>query len=414
MRAIIQGKGKPLTLTPTINTRKSRKLKIGIVATEPSGDSLGAELMSALTRQFETPVEFYGVGGDAMAVQGLDSLFSLEKLAVIGPAAFLAAIPRGYVLAKKLVKHLVSNEIQVLIIIDSPEFTHPVARWLRKKNKQLPIFDLVAPSVWAWRPWRARKMKKYIDEVLAVLPFEPRVFTELDGPKCTFVGHPAIDRAKQNTMSGAEFREKFVILPEQPVLVVLPGSRRGEIARHMPIFAETLKNFMTSVGEVRIVLPVIPHMKQEIINQLQHLDLNLLLVEKEEDKWGAFRAATLALASSGTVTLELTATKTPMVVAYKLDRIASLLKSIVRVHSVVLPNLINGGNEVPEYIDKSCTAAALYSALIELYENEEKRIKQRTYLHEAAIKVGSTDQYLTADRAARVIASRIRQPTPPN
>jgi lipid-A-disaccharide synthase len=363
--------------------------------------------MHALQQQSKTPVKFYGVGGEAMAAAGLNTLFAIEELAVIGPAAFIAAIPRGYRLAKKLVDYLSKQDLDALIVIDSPEFNHPVARWLRSGNRTLPIFDLVAPTVWAWRPWRARKMKSYISEVLAILPFEPQVFAELDGPPCTFVGHPAMDRAKHFSMTGRAFRKKYLIPEDKSLLVMLPGSRRSEIKRHMAIFNQAINQFEDSVGEVCIVMPIIPHMMREVSSQLQKLQLNVLQIENEAEKWGAFRAADLALSASGTVTLELAATHTPMVVAYRLDTIASLFKWLVNVHSVVLPNLIMDENIVPEFIDGSCTPGALSAALIELFQSEKTRHRQSDFLKRAVKKAGSTEQLKTADHAARTILRRL-------
>lgn len=401
-------------LSPSPQSQKPVALKIGISATEPSGDILGAELISALRQQSDVSIEFYGIGGSLMQSAGLKSLFDIEALAVIGPAAIIAAMPKGYRLAKKLVEHLVAADIDALIIIDSPEFNQPVARWLRGRNSELPIFNLVAPTVWAWRSWRARKMKPYINEVLAVLPFEPRVFSELGGPPCTFVGHPAIDRARRNTMSAEEFRQKYSICGDQPMLLFLPGSRRGEILRHMAIFAEAVKGFSGAVGGVQIVMPIIPHMKAEVSSQLQGLQLDVLLIEEEGDKWGAFRAADLALAASGTVSLELTATQTPMVVAYRLDVIASfinrfpsLFRWLIDIPSVVLPNLIMRDNVVAEFLDRDCNPEALSSALVELYQSDEIREKQREFLSRAAIKVGSEDRCETAQRAARIIIKHL-------
>jgi len=370
--------------------------------------------MVALRQCADTPFEFYGVGGNSMQAAGLISLFDIEELAVFGPAAVIGAIPRGYRLAKKLVAILEVENIDALIIIDSPEFNHPVARWLRAGNSRLPIFNLVAPTVWAWRSWRARKMKPYINEVLAVLPFEPRVFADLGGPACTFVGHPAVDRAKRNTMTAAEFKQKYNISSDQTLLLMLPGSRRGEVERHMEIFAEAVKRFSDVVDGVQIVMPVIPHMKTEVSLQLQNLQIDVLQIEDEGDKWGAFRAADLGLAASGTVTLELTATQTPMVVAYRVDAIASFIgrhrnwfKWLVDVPSMVLPNLIMGENVVPEFFDRDCHPEALSSALIEIHRSEAIREKQREFLSEAAIEVGCDDPYETAERAAEAIHKRL-------
>ncbi len=370
--------------------------------------------MVELREQTGMSFEFYGVGGNSMQAAGLKSLFDIEELAVIGPAAIIGAIPRGYWLAKKLVSYLVVENIDALIIIDSPEFNHPVARWLQAGNSGLPIFNLVAPTVWAWRPWRARKMKPYINEVLAVLPFEPQAFAELDGPACTFVGHPAVDRAKRNTMTAEVFRQKHNIPSDQTMLLLLPGSRRGEIVRHMEIFAEAVKGFTDVVDNAQIVMPIIPHMKTEVSLQLQKLQIDVLQIEDEGDKWGAFRAADLALTASGTVTLELTATHTPMIVAYRVDAMASFIgrhrnwfKWLVNVPSMVLPNLIVGENVVPEFFDRDCTPKALSSALIEIHQSTAAREKQREFLRQAAIEVGCTNVHETAERAAAAILKRL-------
>jgi len=370
--------------------------------------------MVALRQCADISFEFYGVGGNSMQAAGLNSLFDIEELAVIGPAAIIRAIPRGYRLAKELVSYLVAEKIDTLIIIDSPEFNHPVARWLRADNAGLPIFNLGAPTVWAWRSWRARKMKPYVSEVLAVLPFEPRVFAELGGPVCTFVGHPAVDRARRNAMTAPAFRKKYKISSDKTILLMLPGSRRGEIVRHMEIFAKAVKRFSDVVGDVQIVMPVIPHMKAEVSLQLQNLQIDVLQIEDEGDKWGAFRAANLALAASGTVTLELTATHTPMIVAYRVDAIASfivrfpyLFKWLIDFPSMVLPNLIMGENIVPEFFDRQCDPQALSSALIEIHQSEAIREKQREFLVQAAIEVGCNDTDETAERAAEVILKRL-------
>jgi len=343
-----------------------------------------------------------------MQSAGLTSLFDIKQLSVMGAVDFVAAIPRGYRLAKRLVKYLIDEDIDAMIVIDSPEFNHPVARWLRGKIYRLPIIDLVAPTVWAWRPWRARKMKPYIDEVLAVLPFEPDVFQELDGPVCTFVGHPAFDRAKRNSMTRREFRKLHDIPDDQSVLVLLPGSRKSEINRHMAIFSETVMRLSKVVNDLKIVMPIIPHMKKELSFHLQNLPLEVLQIEDEGEKWGAFRSADLALAVSGTVTLELTASLTPMVVAYRLDRVARLLRWLVNAPSFVLPNLILQKNIVPEFIHKDCTPETLTTALIELYQSDVIRNKQQNFLKKVTLQMESTARLETAERAANAIISRLK------
>src|SRR5580700_9398853 len=211
--------------------------KIVLIATEESGDRLGAHLMKVLRQRLGGAVQFEGVGGQAMAREGLKSQFPIEELSVIGFSAVVRQIPKLLRLIRNTVDAVVGAKPDILVIIDSPDFTHRVARRVRSRDSSIPIVDYVSPSVWAWRPGRARAMRAYVDHVLALLPFEPEEYDRLHGPPCSYVGHPLTEQLgslRPNLEEQARRNEK------PPVLLVLPGSRSSEIRHHLAIFGDAL------------------------------------------------------------------------------------------------------------------------------------------------------------------------------
>ena len=232
--------------------------RVFIVATEASGDNLGAGLMAELRRRLGERVAFSGLGGRAMAAQGLASLFPIDELSIIG----VVAIARDALSLLRRIREtadaVVAQNPDVLVIVDGPEFTHRVARRVRKAAPHIPIVDYVSPTVWAWRPGRARAMRGYIDHVMAVLPFEPEALRRLGGPPTTYVGHPLIEQIGRLRPDAAEEARRAA---SPPLLVVLPGSRRGELRRLMPVFGETLDLVSRRCGPLEIVVPTLPHLR---------------------------------------------------------------------------------------------------------------------------------------------------------
>src|SRR5882757_6250872 len=204
--------------------------RIFLIATEESGDRLGANLMKVLRQRLGDGVRFEGIGGRAMAREGLESLFPIEELSIIGLAAVVRDLPKILGLIKETAIAVTEAAPDVLVIIDSPDFTHRVAKRVRAKDSRIPIVNYVSPSVWAWRPGRARAMLKYVDHVLALLPFEPEAYRRLHGPPCSYVGHPLIEQIGSLRPGIDEQRRRDA---QPPVLLVLPGSRRSEINHHM-------------------------------------------------------------------------------------------------------------------------------------------------------------------------------------
>lgn len=335
---------------------------IWLVAGEDSGDQLGAKLMRALVDLSDRPIRFGGVGGEAMAAQGFVSLFPIDDVAVMG---YLPVVARLRTLLRRIrqtVRDVVAARPDVLVIIDSPGFTHAVAQRVRKLMPDLPIVDYVSPSVWAWRPWRAARMRPFIDHVLALLPFEPEAHRRLNGPACTYVGHPLIERLAELRPNPAEAAARDASSPL--TLVVLPGSRRSEIERLMPVFGATLARLTRQFGPIETVLPAVMRHRALIERLALAWDAPVRIVHGEAAKHAAFRGARAALAASGTVTLELALAGVPMVVAYKVSRVEEVVaRRLIQVPTIVLPNLILGENAMPEFIQADCTAARLAEAL---------------------------------------------------
>jgi len=262
----------------------------------------------------------------------------------------------------------------ILVIIDSPDFTHRVAKRVRKADPSIPIVDYVSPSVWAWRPGRAKAMARYVDHVLALLPFEPEEHRKLGGPACTYVGHPLIERLA-TLRPDAQETERRQSPP--PVLVLLPGSRRGEIRNHMAVFGETLAALKERGIVVDAVLPTLPHLSDMVREAAAQWPVVPRIVTGEAEKRAAFRSARAALAKSGTVTLELALAGVPMVTLYRGTAIeAWVARRVVRVPSIILANLVIGENVVPEFHQEECTAANLVPVLRDILSDTVARKRQ--------------------------------------
>ena len=279
-------------------------------------------------------------------------------------------IARGY----RAVDAVAASRPDVLVIIDSPDFTHPVARRVRKRLPGLPIVNYVSPSVWAWRPGRAPRMRAYVDHVLALKPFEPAAHLRLGGPPCTYVGHPLIERLD---VLRPQPGERTPLDADPLRLLVLPGSRRSEIKRLIAPFGETVGRFAAEIGRpLEVTLPAVPHLAEAIRAAAASWSIRPRIVEGEAAKHEALRRAHLALAASGTVTLELALAGVPMLVAYKVSKLEEQYKYLIRVDTVVLANLILGEKVVPECVQWDCTTDKLVAALLLLARDGPERRRQ--------------------------------------
>lgn len=376
---------------------------IAVVATEASGDRLGAGLLAAL-RARVPGARFVGLGGPEMAGQGLKSLFPIDELAIIGITAIVSRLPELLGKIKAAADAIVAETPDVLVIIDSPEFTHRVAKRVRKAMPGLPVVDYVSPSVWAWRPGRARAMTAYVDHVLALLPFEPAAHQRLGGPACTYVGHPLAAETALLRPGPAEAERREA---KPPVVLVLPGSRRGELLRHTAVFGEALAALVERAGLVEAVLPTPAHHLARVREATAGWAVQPRIVATPEEKWAAFRQARAALAASGTVTLELAVAGVPTVVAYKLSVIEEMIgRLMIKVPSIVLANLVLGDNVMPELIQRAATPDALAAALAPLLGDTPERRRQTDAFArlDAIMEIGTAQP---SERAADVVLAEM-------
>jgi len=378
----------------------TRPLRIFIVAGEHSGDALGARLMMALTA-LRPGIAFSGVGGSRMAAAGLTSLFPMSDIAVIGPAAIIEHLPRLLRRIRETASAAMAAEPDVVVIIDAPEFTHRVARRIRKERPDLPIVDYVSPSVWAWRSWRAARMRDYVDEVLALLPFEPAVHERLGGPPCTYVGHPLIERRHWiDALDPQGLKERLGLSDSRPVLLVLPGSRRSEITRLWEPFTATLRALRTTGHRLDVIVPTVENVRDLIEERVKQWPFATHVIEDEADKFRAFKLGHAALAASGTVTLELALAGCPMVVAYRVDRLALLFRRLVKPPHFALANLVLGERAFPELMQESCVPEELAPALAALISDTPERAAQLEALARipAALSTGTSPAVAAAMR----------------
>ncbi len=386
-----------------------RPLKIFLVAGEHSGDALGGKLIRALKERHPAPISFAGVGGEDMAHEGFASLFPIEDVAVMGPMSILPKLPRIVRRVCQTVDAAIAFAPDLVVIIDSPEFTHPIAKRIRKRAPRIPIVDYVSPTVWAWRPGRAKKMRPYVDHILALLPFEPEAHARLGGPPCTYVGHPLIEKLDQiQNADAAGLAARLRLDPDRPVLLVLPGSRTSEVERLIDVFGEAAARLSTLIGPIEVVIPAVRHVRDRIVEKTAGWTPRPHIVESD-DKYAAMRLARAALAASGTVTLELALAGTPTVVAYRVDKLIARVRFLVKVPSIVLANLVVGRNVYPEYLQEACTAENLAAALMPLFADTPARAAQIEGLALAPRKLrlaASSPSEAAADVVLSVVADQ--------
>ncbi len=341
-------------------TISDRKLKIYLVAGEPSGDALGARLMRAMKKKTNGNVEFFGLGGDLMAGEGIKPLFDISDLAIMGLAEIIPSIPKVLRHIKETVDDILKVQPDVVVTIDSWSFASRVQKALRKKKTGIPQVHYVAPQVWAWKKKRAKTMYKYVDHLLTLLPQEPKYFTPYHLPT-TFVGHPVIE---SNVTKGdaQAFRQKYTIAPEKRIIAVLPGSRHNEVARLLPVFLETAKQMHQTDENFYFVIPTVQTVAKRVKEMAKNCGLDVLVVETEEDRHNAFVASEAAIAASGTVALELAIANIPHIVAYKVSPMSAMLvKHFLHIQFVNLSNILLGREIIPELLQERCIPVNILS-----------------------------------------------------
>ncbi len=380
--------------------------RIFLIATEESGDRLGAALMKVLRQRLGDAVVFEGIGGRAMAREGLATLFPIEELSIVGLAAVVKQLPKILRLIRQTTDAALAAEPDVLVIIDSPDFTHRVARRVRARDPSIPIVNYVSPSVWAWRQGRARAMRRYVDHVLALLPFEPAAYQRLAGPPCSYVGHPLTEQFATLRPNATEQARRD---SEPPVLLVLPGSRRSEVRHHLAVFGAALGNLRDQGVRFELMLPTMPHLVDTVREGIAGWPVAPTIVMGEAERRAAFRSARAALAKSGTVTLELAIAGVPMVTAYKVGELeAFILRRAIKVQSVILANLVIGQEVIPEFLQENCTPENLGRALGAILGDTPERRRQ-VEAFETIDAIMSTGKEPPSVRAADIVLATMRK-----
>ncbi len=376
-------------------------LRFYLIAGEASGDKLGAALMVGL-RQLAPDAEFLGIGGPLMEAEGLQSQFPMEELSVMG---LWEVLPKYRALKRRIAEAadaVTALRPDALITIDSPDFCLRVARLARAANAGLKTIHYVAPSVWAWRPGRAKKMAKVIDHVLALLPFEPPLM-QAAGMGCDFVGHPVVAEPLATKAEAVAFREAHSIGPDQPLVLCLPGSRGGEVSRLGPRFDEALMRLRDREPALRVVVPTVRGVSSMVRSMAARWPSPPIVVEDAAEKRAAFAAADLALAASGTVSLELAASRTPMVIAYDMAPLSRLLIGwMLRVDTVTLVNLVSETRAVPEFLGRNCRPGPISAQLLHLLEDADARAEQLAAMNLTMARLGEGGE-APGLRAARAV-----------
>ncbi len=378
-----------------------------LIAGEASGDRLGAALMAGL-KALAPETAFDGVGGPLMQAEGLVSRFPMEELTVFGIAEVL---PKYRALKRRIAqtaRAVVEAQPDVLITIDSPDFCLRVAKQV-KATSQVRTVHYVAPSVWAWRPGRAAKMARHIDQVLALLPFEPPLM-EAAGMRCEFVGHPVVAEPRATPTEIAALRRETG-LDAAPILLVLPGSRRGEVARLAPVFGTALGQVLKSHRDLRVLVPAAAPVAGLVRQAVAGWPGTPIVLDPTGQdpaqaaarKRAAFAAADTALAASGTVSLELAAAATPMVIAYDMNWLSwQIMSRMMRTDTVTLVNLVSRTRSIPEFLGPACKPAAIAGALETLISDEALRTAQLAAMRRTMLALGE-GQDPPGLRAARAV-----------
>ena len=356
-------------------------MKIFIIAGEDSGDKLGSAIIDGLIKTIDVPPKIVGIGGIGMLSRGLEPVFPMSELSVMG----VVEIAFQYKNLKKRLNQTISSILDekpdILLTIDAPEFCFRIAKKIKKLNKNIPIVHYVAPSVWAWRPNRAKKISNIVDHILALFPFEPRYFHDV-GVRCDFVGHPIVSETLADEESVTELK-KVYSLSDEPIILCLPGSRKSEIDRLMPTFGETLKKFSNALPSAKFILPSTPDVYEYSEKYLDCMPKDIIFLTPKkiglekylEFKKASFKISHLALAASGTVSLELAANNTPMVIGYDMNFLSrQIIGFMLKTDTVNLVNLVTGNRHIPECIGSNFKSEKLFLEMVRVYSNNLNQI----------------------------------------
>ncbi|MCB1562340.1 MAG: lipid-A-disaccharide synthase [Alphaproteobacteria bacterium] len=351
--------------------------KIFLIAGEASGDSLGASLIHALrTKMPENSIGFKGVGGPAMEKEGLNSLLSMKEMTVMGLWEAVSHLPRLFKLRTAIVNEIERYDPDVVITIDFPDFNFQVASLLKKRGiSRAKLVHYVAPTVWAWRPGRAKRISAFLDGLLCLFPFEPDYFKP-HGLDAVFAGHPLIEHKVQKE-DALTLKEALGIPLDTPTIGLFFGSREEEIKKMGDVLRDTVVILLEQYPDIQIIVPTLPHLEFEVLQRLEGLEGDVYVIKDQERKWEAFMACDVALAVSGTVGLELAYVGIPHVIAYKMHPLSWLLvRLLVKVKHAHLANILLGRTVVPEFLQKNCHPVKIAQPLLKMLKDGQARQKQ--------------------------------------
>jgi lipid-A-disaccharide synthase len=342
-----------------------------LIVGEPSGDNLGGPLIKSL-KEREPSLDIMGIGGPAMQAEGLDTLMPMEELCVMGLWEVLGQLPRLLRLVHATVEEIEERDPDYVITIDLPDFNFRVGKLLKQRGKcKAKLVHYVAPTVWAWRPGRAKKIAEFLDGLLCLFPFEPEYFTA-HGLSAKCVGHPLIEE-NIGAADTKTFRKEYDIRPAAETLGLYFGSRGGEISRIAPIFLETLEVIKETKPNLHVITPTLPAMEYQIIDVMRDSPVPYTICANPVDKWAAMASCDAAIAVSGTVGLELALAAVPHVIGYKMHPLSwFLLRQLATTKYAHLANILMDYPLVPEYLQGDCTSLKLAQAILEIMDGENK------------------------------------------
>jgi lipid-A-disaccharide synthase len=379
---------------------------IFVVAAEPSGDALGGALIAGLQRR-SSALRVAGIGGERMQEAGLTSLVPLEDLAVIGIAEVLPRAPLILRRVRETVAAIRALRPDAVVTIDSSGFSWRIAQTLRRHGEKLPLIHYVAPMVWAWRGGRARRMARWYDHLMTLLPFEPPYF-ERAGLSCSWVGHPIVESGAGRG-NAARFRSAHRLAADELLIALLPGSRGGEVRRLLPVFGAALACLAERLGAFRVVVPTVATVEAAVCEAVRFWPGNPIVIRRPEEKYDAFAASRAALAASGSVALELAMARLPMVVTYRLNPLTeALLDRVLKVRQVNLVNLLLGEPLVDELLREGCAPDRLAAAVWRLIRDERVRAAHRVGYDEAMRRLGAGEvspSLRAADKVLEIVGA---------
>lgn len=385
-------------------------MRVFLIAGEPSGDRLAAALMDGL-RQLQPEVTFDGIGGPMMEARGLESRFPMSELSVMGIAEILPRYRALMARIRETAEGVIAAKPDVLITVDSPDFSFRVAKRVKAASSVRTV-HYVAPTVWAWRPGRAKKIAGFIDHLLTLFPFEPPYFTR-HGMACDFVGHPVVAEPQSSDAEAATFRATHGI-GDAPLLLVLPGSRAGEVGRLKDDFGAAIAPVLKARPDLRVVVPAAAPVAQAVVEAVRNWPAAPVVLDPRgrdlasvgAEKRAAFKAADVALAASGTVSLELAAARTPMVIAYRMHWLSyRLIRRMALVDTVTLVNLVSDTRVVPEFLGPDCAPGAIGAALLDALENPRAQLEAMDVTMQRLGEGGEAPGL----RAARAVSARLQK-----